>query len=104
MEYQKLTNLLDNTPYQPSKFKTRNWVEINGESDGARNTNSQIKFETSMLESSLCGYSDAYLHVKGTITTPDTGTVATSNNRNKNVIFKIVLHLLIAWMKEIIHK
>ena len=25
MEYQKLMNLLDNTPNQSSKFKTRNW-------------------------------------------------------------------------------
>ena len=29
MEYQKITNLLDNTPNKPSKFKTKNWVEIN---------------------------------------------------------------------------
>ena len=28
MEYQKLTNLLDNTPNQPSKSRTKNWVEI----------------------------------------------------------------------------
>ena len=32
MEYQKIRNLLDNTPNQPSKFKTKNWVEINDES------------------------------------------------------------------------
>ena len=31
MEYQKLINLLDNTPNQPTKFKTKNWVEINDE-------------------------------------------------------------------------
>ena len=29
MEYQKIKNLLDNTPNQPSKFRTKNWVEIN---------------------------------------------------------------------------
>ena len=29
MEYQKIINLLDNTPNQPSQFKTKNWVEIN---------------------------------------------------------------------------
>ena len=29
MEYQKIKNLLDDTPNQPSKFRTRNWVEIN---------------------------------------------------------------------------
>ena len=34
MEYQKITNLLDNASNQPSKFRTRNWVEINDESKG----------------------------------------------------------------------
>ena len=29
MEYQKIINLLDDTVNQPSKFRTRNWVEIN---------------------------------------------------------------------------
>ena len=29
MECQKIINLLDNTPNQLSKFKTKNWVEIN---------------------------------------------------------------------------
>ena len=28
MEYKEI-NLLDNTPNQPSKFRTKNWVEIN---------------------------------------------------------------------------
>ena len=32
MEYQKIINLLDNTPDQPSKFRTKNWIEINDES------------------------------------------------------------------------
>ena len=31
MEYQKIVNLVDNTPDQPSKFRTKNWVEINDE-------------------------------------------------------------------------
>ena len=42
MEYQKLINLLDNTPNQPTKFVTKNWLEINDESRGTYNTNSQI--------------------------------------------------------------
>ena len=29
MEYQKIINLLNNVPYQPSKFKTKNCAEIN---------------------------------------------------------------------------
>ena len=67
MEYQKIANLID-ASNQPSKFRTRNWVEINDESRGAYNVNSQIKFKTTMLKSSLCDYSDAYILVKGTIT------------------------------------
>ena len=45
-----------------------NWVEINDYSRRTYNTNSQIKFKTSMLNSRLCDYIDAYIHVKGTIT------------------------------------
>ena len=67
-ECQKIISLLDNTANQPSKFRKKNWVEINDEACGAYNTNSQIKFETSMLNLSLCVYSDAYILVSGTIT------------------------------------
>ena len=72
MEYQKIANLIDDTPNQPSKFRTRNWVEINDESRGAYNVNSQIKFKTAMLKSSLCDYSDAYILVKGIISANNT--------------------------------
>ena len=49
MEYQKIVNLIDdNTLAQPSKFRTRNWIEINDESRGAYNFNSQVKFKTSL--------------------------------------------------------
>ena len=66
MEYQKIANLIDDdTSNQPSKFRTRSWIEINDESRGAYNVNSQIKFKTTMLKSSLCDYSDAYILVKG---------------------------------------
>ena len=41
-----------------------------------------------MIRSKLCCYSDAYIHVKGTLTVPNTGTAADPNNRNKKVIFK----------------
>ena len=88
MKYQKIINLLDNTPNHPSKFKTKNWVEVNNESHGVYNIDSRIKFETSMLRSSLCHYSDTYLLVKGTVTVPNTGTAAAPNNRNKKVTFK----------------
>ena len=53
---------------QPSKFRTRNWVEVNDESRRTYNTNSNTRLKTSMISSNLCDYSDAYIHVKGTIT------------------------------------
>ena len=34
MEYQKIINLLDNTSNQPTKFRTKNWVEINDDAHG----------------------------------------------------------------------
>ena len=34
MEYQKIANLIDDASNQSSKFKTKNWVEINDESRG----------------------------------------------------------------------
>ena len=89
MEYQKIINLLDNTSNEPSKFKTKNWVQMNDKSRGTYNINSQIKFKTTMLKSSLCDYSDAYILVKGYIAVPNTATAgADANNTNKKVIFK----------------
>ena len=89
MEYQKIINLIDDTSNQPSKFRTKNWVELNDESRGAYNAASQIKFKTTMLKSSLCDYSDAYILVKGTISVNNTAAEgAAANNTNKKVIFK----------------
>ena len=53
-----MINLLDNKSNQPSKFRTKNWVEINDDSHRTCNTNSQIKFKTSVLKLSLHNYSD----------------------------------------------
>ena len=89
MEYQKISNLLDDASNQPSKFKTKNWVEINNESRGTYNANSEIRFKTNMLKSSLCDYGDAYILVKGTITVNNTAAAdADANKTNKKLIFK----------------
>ena len=89
MEYQKLANLLDNASNQPSKFRTKNWVEINDESRGTYSVNRQINFKTSTLRSSLRDYSDAYILVKGKISVNNTTAAdADANNTNKKVIFK----------------
>ena len=92
MEYQKIANLLDdNKSNQPLKFKTKNWVEISDESRGTYNVNSQIKFKTVMVKSSLCDYSDAYIFFNGTITIAGAGDNAAlrqADERDKGVIFK----------------
>ena len=87
MEYQKIANLLEDASNKISKPKTRNWVEINDESKETYNVGSQIKFKTTMLKSSLCDYSDAYILVKGKITI--TGAAARqTDERDKGVAFK----------------
>ena len=85
MEFQKIANLLDDaSSNQPSKFKTKNWVEVNDESRGAYNVNSQIKSKTTMLKSSLCDYTDAYILVKVTTTVNNTAAAdADANNTIK---------------------
>ena len=91
MEYQKIINLLDNISNQLSKFRTRNWTEINDQSRGVSNTNSDIRFNTTMLKSSLCDYSDAHILIKETITITGAGddaAVRQADERNKDVIFK----------------
>ena len=75
MEYQKMMNLLDDTTNQPSKFRTRDWVEINDESKGIYD-NSNITFK-------------AFILVKGTVTVSNAAAAdAAVNNTNKKVIFK----------------
>ena len=89
MEYQKISNILNDASNQPSKFRTRNWVKTNDEAKGTYSPNKQIKFKTAMLRSSLCDYSDAYILVKGNITVNNTAADgAAANNTNKKVIFK----------------
>ena len=92
IEYQKIANLVDDASNQPSKFKTNTWVEINDDLKGTYNVNSQIRFKTTMLKSSLCDYSDAYILVNGKITITGAGDDAAArqaDERDKGVAFKI---------------
>ena len=89
MEYQKIINLLSNTPNQPTKFTKKNWVGINDDSRGSYNNTSQTEFKTSMLRSSLCYYIHAYyayIFVRGTITIA--ALAAVRKNNGIQVVFK----------------
>ena len=91
MEYNKKMNWLQNTPNQPTKFRRKNWIQINDGSRGMYNTNSQIKFKTSVLRRSLYDYSHAYILVSGTIIiigARNNDAAKRLDERNKGAIFK----------------
>ena len=96
--------MLDNTPNQPTKFRTKHWVEINDGSRGTYNTNSQIKFKTSMLRSTLCDYSDAYILASGTVTIIGAGADDAAKRLdewNKGFNLKLcTIHWLHKWNKQ----
>ena len=85
METQKILNLLNISDNEFPKFVTRKWYVINDQNNteyGEGNENySNIKFETRVIRSNLCDYSDAYILVTGDITT-------TNGNANTKVAFK----------------
>ena len=76
--------MLEGTTDNLSKFRTRNWVEINGESRG-NYANSDIRFKTTMLRSNLCDYADSYILVKGTITMTGAGDDAAQDKQMKKI-------------------
>ena len=94
MECDKTNNLLlseDNESKQLSKFVTREYVRVNSLSN-AYNENKSIRFNTPMLRSDLCDYSDAYILVKGTNKVTAPGVNNNANNirdkKNRPVILK----------------
>ena len=68
METQKILNLLNSSENEYSKLATKKQYIIDSETKGGYSHENPIKFLTSLLESSLCNYSDAYLLVTGNIT------------------------------------
>lgn len=69
----------------------KSWVKINDDVHGLCNINSENKFETMMLKSSSCNYSDLSILVKGTKADvgqgADTTEIVASKN-NKQLIIK----------------
>ena len=86
MKFEKFINLLGTTSDNKDlpRFVTKKWIEVYDQSEKNCNPNKEIRIKISMLRSSLCDYSSAYIVVKG-----DT-TVTNPNNakRNKAVAFK----------------
>ena len=64
MEYDKINNLLGSPRDKLPRFVTRNWIEVNDQSEMRYDDKKQIRFKTSMPRSDICDYSDAYILVK----------------------------------------
>ena len=82
--------MLESISDNRSKFRTRNWIEINDESRGNYAKN-DIRFKTTVLRSNLCDYADSYILVKGTITITGAGHNAgkrQADEQDKGVTFK----------------
>ena len=77
MEMQKVSNLLNSSENEHSKFAIKKWYVIGSESKGKYSHENPIKFLTSSLESSLCDYSGVYVLVTGNI------AVAGADNNTK---------------------
>ena len=88
MHYQKIINLIENTPNQPSKFRKKHWLEVNDESRGTYSVNSQNKFKTSMLKSILYDNSNAYILVSAILAVPNTSAAGVAAKNRKNIIIK----------------
>ena len=84
MEFNKINNLLDSEHDKVPRFITKKWIEVQSQSGNTYNTSKPIRFETSMLRSDLCDYSDAYVWVKGKIT-------VTNPNNNANFDRRLTL-------------
>ena len=106
MEYQKITNLLVTTPVEVPRFITKKWIEVHdqsGNSEDRYKLSKQIRFKTSMLTSDLCGFSDAYIVVKGTITLTKSNRPEIIDIRNRFLEFKTTDHLLITYQRSIMY-
>ena len=85
MKTQKIGNLPRDADNESSKFATRKWYVINDQnntdySEGNEDS-ATVKFETKVIKSNLCDYSDAYILVTENIT-------ATGGGANDRVAFK----------------
>ena len=85
METQKIPNLLGDVDNESSTFATREWYVINDQNNTVyreRNEDSRtVRFETRVIKSNLCDYSDAHTVVAENI-------AATGNDANTRVAFK----------------
>ena len=74
METQKIITLLNDSSNEEYRFATKKqYVIDNQTAKDNYNKNNSIRFETEIIKSSLCNYSDGYILVTGNITVVNAG-------------------------------
>ena len=85
METRKIANILGDTDEESSKFATREWYVINDQNSidycEGNKESITVKFETKVIKSNLCDYSNACILVTGKI-------AAIGGDANTRVAFK----------------
>ena len=90
MKHYKVSKPLNNSTV--SKCMMKNGLKFS--------SNNNIRFKTLLLRSDLCGYNDAYIVVKGTITIEGDDD---HKHEIKRWRLRIMLHLHHAYQKSITH-
>ena len=85
MESQKIINLLDTNDNESQKFATKRWYIINDQNTGNNAygngiDGTTIKYETKVIKSNLCDYSDAYILVTGDIQNKPANSIVAFKN------------------------
>ena len=97
METQKIVNLLGDVDNEYSKFVTRKWHDINDQNNtdyGEGNkSGTTIKFESKVIKSSFCGYSDPYMLVTGDVTATGGDANTTVAFENRVPFMKCITHI-----------
>ena len=83
MEHYKISKVLKGLSV--SKFVAKQWIDINDLSSSQHSDKKNIQFETLVLRSDLCDFSDAYIVVKRSTTVEEDNDDKT---KNKKPIFK----------------
>ena len=85
MGIQKIANFLGDVDNKSSKFVTRKWYVINDQNNTdyreGNEDSTTVNFETKVIKSNLCDYSDAYILATGNI-------AATGGDANTKFAFK----------------
>ena len=93
METQKIVNLLN----ESSRFATSKWYIINDQNNGhygrGNENYSTIKFETKVIKSNLCHYSDAYILVTGDIKIADIAADTNVAFKNCSPFKRSIIHI-----------